>query len=68
MQNRVIRLRQLATEKDHPGMLPVGPATVWRWVKAGKFPKPYKLSSGVTVWDAEAVEAFIQRQRESVGV
>lgn len=59
MSLRVLRLRQLATENGHPGLLPVGPATIWRWVKAGKFPKPFKLGQGATVWDAAEVEAFI---------
>jgi predicted DNA-binding transcriptional regulator AlpA len=28
------------------------PKTVWRWAKddANSFPKPYKLSAGVTAW------------------
>jgi predicted DNA-binding transcriptional regulator AlpA len=25
-------------------------ATVWRWTKAGKLPKPYKLGEGTTRW------------------
>ncbi len=59
MSLRVLRLRQLATVKDRPGLLPVGPATIWRWVKEGKFPAPFKLGAGTTVWDADSVEAFI---------
>jgi predicted DNA-binding transcriptional regulator AlpA len=56
---RVYRLRQLATTKNRQGVLPVGPATVWRWVRDGKFPAPFKLGQGTTVWDAAQVEAFI---------
>lgn len=26
-------------------------ATIWRWVKAGKLPKPKKLSARVTAWN-----------------
>lgn len=26
------------------------PATVWRKAKAGTFPKPHKLSAGITAW------------------
>ncbi len=59
MSLRVIRLAQLASIKDRPGMLPVSPATIWRWVREGKFPKPFKLGAGTTVFDATAVEAFI---------
>lgn len=63
MSMRVLRLRQLATVKDRPGLLPVGPATVWRWVRKGHFPAPFKLAAGTTVWDADAVEAFISASR-----
>jgi len=24
--------------------------SIWRWAKQGTFPKPYKLSAGVTAW------------------
>jgi predicted DNA-binding transcriptional regulator AlpA len=46
-------------------MLPVSPATVWRWVREGKngFPKPFKLGAGTTVFDAAQVEAFISAQQ-----
>lgn len=59
MALRVLRLQQLATTKDRPGLLPVSPATVWRWVRDGKFPAPFKLGEGTTVWDAALVEAFV---------
>lgn len=29
---------------------PVSPATLWRQIKVGSFPKPLKLSQGVTAW------------------
>lgn len=28
----------------------ISPATVWRKSKLGTFPKPHKLSAGVTAW------------------
>lgn len=59
MQNRVFRMRELATRKGRPGLLPVSPATIWRWVREQKFPAPFKLGAGVTCWDAAAVEKFI---------
>jgi len=46
-------------------MLPVSTATLWRWVKEGKFPKPFKLGARVTVWDAAEVDAFIAAQRSA---
>lgn len=62
MSQRIIRIAELATTKDKPGKLPVSPATIWRWVREGRFPKPFKLSHSVTVWDADLVEAFISEQ------
>jgi prophage regulatory protein len=65
MSQRVIRLAQLASLKNRPGLLPVSQATIWRWVRQDKFPKPFKLAAGTTVWDAGAVEAFITAQQAS---
>lgn len=59
MLQRVIRVADIATTKNKKGLLPVSPATVWRWVREGKFPKPFKLGDSVTVWDAAEIEAFI---------
>ena len=59
MSQRVIRVAEIATTKGSKGMLPVSPATIWRWVREGKFPKPFKLGDSVTVWNAADVEAFI---------
>jgi predicted DNA-binding transcriptional regulator AlpA len=28
----------------------IGPATVWRWVKSGRLPKPRKLGPNTTAW------------------
>ncbi len=33
---------------------------IWGMVKAGKFPKPIKLSENVTAWNAADVEAWAQ--------
>lgn len=35
---RVIRINELATTPAKAGKLPVSPATIWRWVREGKFP------------------------------
>ncbi len=63
MSQRVYRASQLASKPGQSGILPISPATLWRWVRAGKFPQPFKLGEKVTVWDAAEVEAFIQAQR-----
>jgi len=62
MSQRIIRLSELATTANKPGKLPVSPATIWRWVRDGKFPKPFKLGESVTVWNASEIEAFIENR------
>ena len=72
MSQCVIRISELASTpatKSKParyGKLPVSPATVWRWVREGKFPKPFKLGESVTVWHLAEVEAFITQRAGGV--
>lgn len=65
MAQRVLRLAQLATTKGKPGILPVSPPTIWRWVADGKFPAPFKLGANTTVWDADKVEQFLAQRAGS---
>jgi predicted DNA-binding transcriptional regulator AlpA len=59
MKKQVIRIKDIATTPTKTGILPVSPATIWRWVRDGKFPQPFKLSAGVTAWHAADIEQFI---------
>lgn len=63
MQQRVYRMAGLATTKKNQGLLPVSPATIWRWVKDGTFPAPFKLGQNVTVWSANAVDAWVDAHK-----
>lgn len=65
MSVRIIRISKLASTPAKSGLIPVSPATVWRWVREGKFPAPFKLSDGITVWKLEDVEAFILERKAS---
>lgn len=39
-------------------------ATVWRWTKTDPaFPKPFKLSKGVTAWDEGEILAWIEGKK-----
>lgn len=49
-----VRVNQLV-----PRFIPVSHATWWRWIKAGKAPKPHKLSSRVTAWKVEDIRAYL---------
>lgn len=52
------RITQVASTRKRAGRYPVSPATIWRWTADGKFPKPIKLSPGVTAWDNADLDAF----------
>jgi predicted DNA-binding transcriptional regulator AlpA len=65
MQQRVYRMAGLATTKNNQGLLPVSPATIWRWVKEGKFPVPFKLGQNTTVWVADQIDQWLDKQREA---
>ena len=62
MAQQVIRISELASTPNKPGKLPVGPATIWRWVRAGKFVAPFKLGEATTVWSVEEVDAWLAQQ------
>lgn len=66
MTQRVIRISELASTKDKPGVLPVSPATVWRWASdpISKFPKPFSIGPNTTVWDLDQVEAYLAQRAE----
>ncbi len=47
-----------------PAVIPTSRTTLWRWVREARFPKPAKLSSGVTAWRVGDVRAFLATQAE----
>lgn len=59
---RLIRIRELASTSSKAGLIPASPATIWRWVKAGTFPAPIKLSERVTAWESSKVDAFLKER------
>ena len=46
-------------QSDLLEILPFSAATLWRMVKAQKFPSPVKLSARITAWRAEDVRAWM---------
>lgn len=40
--------------------VPFSRSTLWRHVKARRFPMPVRLSEGITAWRAEEVRQWIQ--------
>ena len=38
-------------------------STLWRWAKDSRdFPKPLKITEGVTLWSVAEVQAWLQRK------
>lgn len=48
----------LVTAKELSTSLKKSKATIYRWVNAGKFPKPIKINNS-TLWRASEVNAWI---------
>jgi prophage regulatory protein len=66
--NALLRLSQIIGNPKavppSPPIVPVSKSTWWAGVKDGRFPQPFKLSPGVTVWRSEDVYALIQKGGE----
>ena len=50
----------LKSIKNPAGPIPFSPATLWRKVKNGTFPKTHKLSERVTAFNVGAVRAWMR--------
>nr|WP_314233213.1 AlpA family phage regulatory protein [uncultured Moraxella sp.] len=53
MQNLTVTslpLEGVSREKQVRQVVPISKATLWSWVKDGRFPSPIKLSENITVW------------------
>lgn len=53
-----VRIAQLI-----PGILPFSPATLYRMVRRGTFPKPLKLSENISAWKVEDIRAWMDAQQ-----
>lgn len=53
----LVRLSQIIAPH---GPIPVSKSTWWAGCKDGRFPKPLKLSAGVTVWRVEDILDLIE--------
>ncbi len=59
---RVLPPQGFTRAKDLTHFLPFSITTLWAWSKAGKFPKPVKLSPTVTAWRNADVLAWLDKQ------
>lgn len=54
----LLRLRSILAPN---GPIPVSKSTWWAGVRDGRFPKPMKLGSRITVWRAEDIRDLIHK-------
>jgi prophage regulatory protein len=54
----LVRLKQIIAPN---GPIPVARSTWWAGVKAGRFPRPLKISERVTAWHAADVRKLFER-------
>jgi len=57
IQKRVLRDKDIATMRG------CSTSTVWRDSASGQMPKPFKLSPGQTVWDAQEIEDWYEAKK-----
>lgn len=49
-------------------LIGTSPATVWRYVRANSgFPRPFRISPGVTAWDEGEVFRWIESKKAARG-
>lgn len=47
-----------------PTFVPVSSSTLWRWIKVGKFPAPYKLGDNISAWKVAEVRAWLESREQ----
>jgi prophage regulatory protein len=52
-------LQRLLREPEVLRLIPFSRTTLWRQVRRGLFPRPLKLSSGVSAWSANEIATWI---------
>ena len=57
-----VREAQLVSTAKTIGMLPFSSATLWRYVRENKFPRPFKLSERVTAWRLGDVRQWLNER------
>lgn len=51
----------LLDARDIKRLAPVSDMSIWRWVKAGEFPRPIKISRR-NYWRSDEISAWLEQQ------
>ncbi len=63
----LLRLWQILGDRRRgiPPIIPVSKSSWWAGVKAGKYPKPVKLSARCTCWRVEDIRKLLERMEKT---
>lgn len=69
LSKRYLSLEQIIGNRDKAvrGIYPCSKLTWFKGVALGRFPRPIVFSPTNYVWDAEEIDALVQRETESPG-
>lgn len=57
-EDRYLRLHQVIE------LIPVSKSTIWRWIRAGSFPRPAKVVAKIRLWSCQDVRAWMAAAHE----
>jgi prophage regulatory protein len=47
-------------------IVPLSRSHIYALIKVGEFPKPFKLSTRASAWDAEEVQRFLAARKQAI--
>ena len=53
------------TRQQLEKLFKVSPATIYRWIKEGRFPKPIHLGANMVRWKASDIESWLTEREAS---
>ena len=53
------------TRQQLEKLFKVSPATIYRWIKEGRFPKPIRLGANMVRWKASDIESWVAERETS---
>ena len=53
------------TRQQLEKLFKVSPATIYRWIKEGRFPKPIHLGPNMVRWKASDIESWVAERETS---
>ena len=53
------------TRQQLEKLFKVSPATIYRWIKEGRFPKPIHLGANMVRWKASDIESWVAERETS---